>query len=740
MSSSIGSPISKTTINQIKARQKILGGPRTEQTLRYIAGKSAWVVLRSSVNTADPDDMLKAYKNVENAKSVTSSSDTAKLYELSNLKGRGGIGDEAANNAYLKTGTAGYRARPGITSMEVKSKNSFGTLMEAKVQFKVFSKNDLENIEKLYFRPGFSALLEWGNSIYVDNGYNPDDPEGSINISSGNSMIVSSTDFYNKSTAFSTIDNLVTQKRNTYQGNYDGMMGYITNFNWSFQADGSYDCEITLLSRGVVIEGIKMPKITDWFTGEDKEDEEKKAAEENKSLLHFLLAKLKTDKRVNHTFQTKSAKEVLGEGGPYAEQLAQCLSRDFKYYITGYEVDDGGLLSDEDKTIAFIRLIDLCLIYNDFVALASNQPDPNNSEFNHGDSTFYLDDNGGTFYNEHSAGEKAFSLNPTVAVMPYQTTDGDFEDCILRNTARNNKGLTEALNTYKKSGKSKFDVREILVCSIVLDDIMSRMVDGGIDTAQGMLDFLKQVLDEINKAFGNIIELDINYNHADVGGAPICNKFTIVDRKGPKKTDSEKINITGLNSTVINVEASSKISPEMGSMISIAANGAQGTSVDDLQTMVYWNLGSVDRHMPLKLNGSSKKNTIQAEADGSVAEQAKEFIEGFNTMYDNFNNHENVSHDGSDVNKYYVNGTAKLQSYNQDNTGKDPSTGVIPIDFSMELDGIHGFTIGSTFGLNQNILPSKYDKYSYIITGISHKIGSDNKWVTNVGTNFYYTS
>ena len=109
-------------------------------------------------------------------------------------------------------------------------------------------------------------------------------------------------------------------------------------------------------------------------------------------------------------------------------------------------------------------------------------------------------------------------------------------------------------------------------------------------------------------------------------------------------------------------------------------------------------------------------------------------------MYDNFNNHENVSHDGSDVNKYYVNGTAKLQSYNQDNTGKDPSTGVIPIDFSMELDGIHGFTIGSTFGLNQNILPSKYDKYSYIITGISHKIGSDNKWVTNVGTNFYYTS
>ena len=58
----------------------------------------------------------------------------------------------------------------------------------------------------------------------------------------------------------------------------------------------------------------------------------------------------------------------------------------------------------------------------------------------------------------------------------------------------------------------------------------------------------------------------------------------------------------------------------------------------------------------------------------------------------------------------------------------------------MELDGIHGFTIGSTFGLNQNILPSKYDKYSYIITGISHKIGSDNKWVTNVGTNFYYTS
>jgi hypothetical protein len=39
--------------------------------------------------------------------------------------------------------------------------------------------------------------------------------------------------------------------------------------------------------------------------------------------------------------------------------------------------------------------------------------------------------------------------------------------------------------------------------------------------------------------------------------------------------------------------------------------------------------------------------------------------------------------------------------------------------------------------INKGILPDKYDSYGFIITGVSHEIGTDNKWKTSVGTQFY---
>jgi hypothetical protein len=40
-------------------------------------------------------------------------------------------------------------------------------------------------------------------------------------------------------------------------GNYDALLGKVSNFNWSFSADGSYDIELTIISLGDVIESLK---------------------------------------------------------------------------------------------------------------------------------------------------------------------------------------------------------------------------------------------------------------------------------------------------------------------------------------------------------------------------------------------------------------------------------------------------------------------------------------------------
>jgi hypothetical protein len=59
-----------------------------------------------------------------------------------------------------------------------------------------------------------------------------------------------------KGNYFTVLDK-IEEKREYYSGNYDGMLGKVSNFNWSFNVDGSYDIELTIISLGDVIESIK---------------------------------------------------------------------------------------------------------------------------------------------------------------------------------------------------------------------------------------------------------------------------------------------------------------------------------------------------------------------------------------------------------------------------------------------------------------------------------------------------
>ena len=54
------------------------------------------------------------------------------------------------------------------------------------------------------------------------------------------------------------------------------------------------------------------------------------------------------------------------------------------------------------------------------------------------------------------------------------------------------------------------------------------------------------------------------------------------------------------------------------------------------------------------------------------------------------------------------------------------------------MEGIAGLKIAQAFRINKGILPKKYDDWGYIITGLDHEIGTDNKWFTNIKTQFYY--
>lgn len=60
-----------------------------------------------------------------------------------------------------------------------------------------------------------------------------------------------------------------------------------------------------------------------------------------------------------------------------------------------------------------------------------------------------------------------------------------------------------------------------------------------------------------------------------------------------------------------------------------------------------------------------------------------------------------------------------------------PAKGIIPTELSMTVDGISDINIGEAFVIQKGVLPSKYDKFGFIVVGVDQTI-KNNRWTTNI--------
>ena len=160
---------------------------------------------------------------------------------------KSGIGTSFINNAYSSNGSSGnpyfrgIRPMPGITGMSAECKTAYGSLIEATVTFQCWDIQQLEDLELLFMRPGYTVLLEWGWSY---NGFVPSYYD--ILDSSKNNL-----DFQQ---AYKDI----FQKCRDNKGEYEAILGYVKNYQWSARPDGGYDCTTYIISLGEVLESLKM--------------------------------------------------------------------------------------------------------------------------------------------------------------------------------------------------------------------------------------------------------------------------------------------------------------------------------------------------------------------------------------------------------------------------------------------------------------------------------------------------
>jgi hypothetical protein len=257
----IGEPFAGYVNDQIKVRQDLMGkiSDRGPEMLAWANAKTAWVKLASGVflSGSYAEDRLKAigltppseYMGTNLAQQNVLFGGTSK-YNTTNstLQQR-----STFKEVYDHTDTDfGLVPMPGIESIDIQDKNR-GSIREANVQIKANSRRQLEIIDALYLRLGYTVFLEWGNSHYIDNDNNYKEM--------GSTLI---KDFFKDPQTFPHPNTHrgflgdIEGKRGDTNGNYDGFLGKVTNFTWNFEPDGTYKISLKIISLGSVIESLKV--------------------------------------------------------------------------------------------------------------------------------------------------------------------------------------------------------------------------------------------------------------------------------------------------------------------------------------------------------------------------------------------------------------------------------------------------------------------------------------------------
>ena len=355
-------------INQIQARQTFLGARyKTDSNLIYGNNTTSFLRLASSVNVEAPQ--LKERDLSENlfgdllSKSCVLFGGTVGIDDTLNPKFKFGIVDNGGSGAfdYVSTIAAygwggidkGFTPMPSVESADVGFHNR-GAIAKASVKIKVYSLQQLQIFDLLYFRIGYSMLLEWGHNIWLDNDVDPIKNPNPINTRTQFTTKPFEKFFQNGSTQQDIIKSIHEQRKDDNY-NYDAMLGKVTNFTWTFNDDGTYDIELKLVGLGDIIESLKINKsniITNNVQdsklaisqAQQKQiDDAKKKAEE---------AKNKINTGTNATDASLSLDKKLAAANKEIDRLISSITEKSSTmtYYTDIGFIKGNLILTKDKT------------------------------------------------------------------------------------------------------------------------------------------------------------------------------------------------------------------------------------------------------------------------------------------------------------------------------------------------------------------------------------------------------
>ena len=770
----IGQPIREEVTAQIKARQKLMAKKNRADgdVMNYMTSRNAWVKVSSSVNTgaagqsttgqtSGGDESLakgsvlynfglapngKEGSSHLNASNPNGGTSTNKEINLGAIPG--GFKDRKDNGAYTVSDIFGVRPTTGITGFHAKSKGTYGTLRECKVEFNVYTLADLELMNDLYFRVGFTCLVEWGHTSYI----------GTDGIANSEIFVVQ--DFFQSGKDQYDIQNEIVKLQKKTDYNYDAICGFVKNFNWTFQAPGYYACSVDIIARGEVIESLMSDfDPIDHFGKEHFTDkDEEKGKSQRRSPFHFICETLNDIDDGDFLTKSDIVKEV-DTLGPY-------ILDDAKFPRHKQDLADTGWIFEDSVNMVYITIRDVLHIFNQAIFPKDKSKNDArligfNTRYNSQRASDAEVDTNSIVNTNFFKLDNHFSIDPYICFLydmvptaPLKnevrlvigglfsaggggiTGGNDIQKTVKERVTKSQKeGAEGSIPSRLQDGNRS--ILDISVSTYYILEILDSMYDKDGNSDKGVVDFFKPFLSGISEALGGINELDLYFNEDD-------QLFYVIDRKLDFPTKCPELNVTGLDNIVQDINISSKISNEMASMVSIAASPTvTDNSEKDFHAMFKWNKGKTDRIVSFKDNRKATSGGSPSEEDKSTREQEQyeSWIEDLDDAFGRYCNrsfrnqkYSKGDHDAlRSYHKEWANGQVKEDS---DAKGK-PVPGVIPVELSLKLDGIAGLRVAEAFKINgKGILLEDYKDFGYIITSLSHTI-ENNRWVTDVGTQFY---
>ena len=777
-----------TTTNTVSAYGNV---SRDGTFLRYTSGKNSWIRMTSFVN-ATKKIGSKTYSGDELARKYILEGGT--LFEDPTNPGkfnlRSGVGkrssvyggniDDGGNRPF------GYRPMPGITSAQIVNKSAYGSLREATIKFYCWDKHQLEELELLFMRTGYSILLEWGWSQYLNS-----KDLSNITIENFNTPTIDA--FNIKPDPNLSPDEVVYRQieslnKSTY-GNYDGMLGYIKNFSWQIMPNGGFDCTTVLISRGEVISTVKVSSNNNSTNFTLGALDVPTLSQFEQILFNYSSLINGSESKPGGQFSYVPSTGGVGSGNPLSNQITAGTTTAFLTKLK--ELNSKVKLFDD-------RGADWNSALNTEITTAAN---------NYGGCTLLT---AGTTYENGGYGIEYIRMDIFIALLNFYFNFKDENNKIIADIRIPNHNICLASSDTVSVDPTTYIIKNTKAKDILLQDSSGtgfdpKVVLGDYDPSTGNVttvvikeflktnnrgyisniylaipklieiyrskmqnnsevittEYLKEVLNQVSRALGGINNFQL---HTTKSASQIIDVKYL--EEGSTSTDKYEFDLLGLKSICRDVKIQSRIFESQSTMVAIAAQNT--SNVGDLysSTQVYLNEGLTDRLIP-------KKGIYNDGSSKTYAEQVYSVIANLGYYL-----RTKVLADPSliggiipppppssspppppssppppappptaipptSIQRIVVpkpeeisNAVSALKTFLYQVKGYELQyKAIIPFELEITLDGLAGCIQGQVFKINENILPYAYSEsgIGFIITGISHSL-QNNDWVTVIKT------